>query len=170
MQYNKYNARELFMNDKLAHLFPQFSQNEQLRNVYSFADTERRVQNYLVRALNGTTTADGEIVVNGQHRSVLNRVRQLQPLIEGIFNNMPKIVKAIRRNTMLYLPYATKKQMEDISTPAARVKALQAIAENLQYNTEMGALNSIKKEVPERFAKNKRAWDARVGHRRLKRI
>lgn len=170
MRYRQYGARDLFMNDKLAHIFPQFSKDEQLRNVYSFAETEKRVQNYLVGALNGTVTAEGEIVVNGQHRVILNRVRQLQPLIEGLFNNMPKIVRAVRQNTSLYLPYATKKQIEDIRTPAAKTQALKEIIDNLQYNSDIGALNSVKKEQPERFAKNKKAWETRVGHRRLKRI
>ena len=170
MRYRQYGARDLFMNDKLAHIFPQFSKDEQLRNVYSFAETEKRVQNYLVGALNGTVTAAGEIVVNGQHRTILSRVRQLQPLIEGLFNNMPKIVRAVRQNTSLYLPYATKKQIENIKTPAAKTQALKEIVDYLQYNSDIGALNSIKKEPPERFAQNKKRWETKVNHRRLKRI
>lgn len=158
------------MNDKLAHLFPQFSKTEKLRNVYSFAETERRVQSYLAGVLNGVITAEGEIVVKGKHQNVLNRVRQLQPLIESFFNNVPKIVAALRRNTPLYLPYATRKEIEDIKAPSSKIRLLKALLENLQYNPDFGALNSIKKEQPERFERNRKAWEKRVGYRRLKRI
>lgn len=158
------------MNPKLEGVFPQFSKGDTLKNVYSFAETEARVQKYLAGALGGTVTAKGELVVKGQHQSILNRVRQLQPLIEGLFDNMPKVIAAIRRNTPLYLPYATKKQIEDIKTPAQKQRALKQVLDNLQYNMELGALNSIKKEPPERFAQNKKRWETKVNHRRLKRV
>lgn len=170
-QYNnQFGAADLFMNPAMAGVFPQFTENDKLKNVYSFAETEKRVQNYLVGVLNGTVTGDGEIVVRGQHQSILNKIRHLQPLIEGLFNNMPKVVQAIRKNTPLYLPYATKKQIEDIKTPAQKQRALQLVMDNLQYNSEFGALNSVKREAPERFAQNKKKWEQKVNYRRLKKI
>ena len=41
--------------------------------------------------------------------------------------------------------------------------------DNFQYNPDMGALNSVKNENPEQFAKNKKAWEKKVGYRRIKR-
>jgi hypothetical protein len=170
-EYNKqFGLRDIFMNPALAGVFPQFEQNERLQNVYSFAETEARVQKYLVGALNATVTGNGEITVKGKHGTVLRRVRQLQPLIEGLFNNMPKVAQALRANTRLYLPYATQKQMEDIKTPAGKQRALKLVLDNFQYNSDLGALNSIKNEPPEQFNRNKKAWETRVGHRRLKHI
>jgi hypothetical protein len=67
------------------------------------------------------------------------------------------------------LPYATKKQIEDIKTPAQKQRALKLVLDNLQYNSNLGALNSVKNESPEQFTRNKKAWETRVG-RRLKRI
>lgn len=158
------------MNPALEGILPQFSPSDKLQNVYSFAEIESRVQKYLAGALNGTITGEGELIVNGKQQQVLSRVRQLQPLIEGFFNNLPKVVQALRRNTPLYLPYATKKQLEDITTPAGKTKAMQAVMDNFQYNTDLGALNSVKNEKPEQFARNKKAWETKVGYRRLKKV
>lgn len=161
MKYKEFTARELFTNDKLSHLFPQFKKSEQLKNVYSFADTERRIQEYLSKALSGTVTGLNEIRVIGKQKAVLANVRRLQPLLEQLFNNTHKITTAIRRNSKIYLPYASLKQLQDVKTGKGKAKVLQAITENLQYNDELNALNSIKKEPIERFMRGKRAFDAR---------
>ncbi len=83
---------------------------------------------------------------------------------------MPKVVQALRKNTPLYLPYATLKQLEETKTTAAKIKAMRAVMDNFQYNSDMGALNSVKNEKPEQFARNKKAWEKKVGYRRLKRV
>lgn len=170
-QYNNLiRMRDLFMNPKLAGVFPQFDPGERLQNVYSFAQTEKRVRDYLVAALNGKITADGDIAVKGKQPAVLSRVRALQAVIEGFINDMPKVVQALRKNTPLYLPYATLKQLEETKTTAAKIKAMRAVMDNFQYNSDMGALNSVKNEKPEQFARNKKAWEKKVGYRRLKRV
>ncbi len=170
-QYNNLiRMRDLFMNEKLAGVFPQFDPGERLQNVYSFAQTEKRVRDYLVAALNGKITSDGEIAVKGKQQTVLSRVRALQAVIEGFINDMPKVVQALRKNTPLYLPYATLKQLEETKTTAAKIKAMRAVMDNFQYNSDMGALNSVKNEKPEQFARNKKAWEKKVGYRRLKRV
>lgn len=167
---NRLRARDVFMNSKLAGVFPQFDANEKLKNVYSFAETEERVKKYLVAALNGKVTDDGTIAVKGKKETVINRVRTLQSLIEGFINDVPKVVKALRKNAPLYLPYATLKQLEEIKTTAAKIKAMKAVMDNFQYNADFGALNSVKKEKPEQFARNKKAWEKKVGYRRLKKV
>ena len=167
---NHLRMKDLFMNSAMAGVFPQFDPGEKLQSVYSFAEVERHVLKYLAAVLNGKITSDGEMVVNGKHQLVLSRVRQLQPLIESFFNNMPKVAQALRRNTPLYLPYATRKQLEDTKTVEGKIKAMRAVMENFQYNAELGALNSVKNEREEQFSRNKKAWETKVGYRRLKRI
>ena len=167
---NRIRTRDVFMNAQLAGVFPQFEPGERLQNAYSFAKTEERVQKYLVAALNGKITPEGDIAVNGKQAAVLARVRALQAIIEGFINDMPKVVQALRENTPLYLPYATLKQLEETKTTAAKIKAMRAVMDNFQYNSDMNALNSVKNEKPEQFAKNKRAWERKVGYRRLKRV
>ncbi len=167
---NRIRTRDVFMNAQLAGVFPQFEPGERLQNAYSFAKTEERVQKYLVAALNGKISADGEIMVKGKHDAVLSRVRTLQALIESFINNTPKIVQALRNNTPLYLPYATLKQLQDTKTTAAKIKAMRAVMDNFQYNSDCDALNSVKHEKPEQFARNKRKWEQKVGYRRLKKV
>lgn len=169
-QYNnRLRMQDLFMNPALARVFPQFTPGAKLKNVYSFAETEEKVLKYLASALNGTITGASELVVRGKQQAVLSRVRQLQPLIESFFNNIPKVAAALRKNAPLYLPYAARKQLEDIKTPAGKIKALRAVMDNFQYNTDLGALNSVKHERPELFRKNKSAWERKVGYKgRLK--
>lgn len=157
--------RDLFSNPKLAGVFPQFDTNS---STLSFAEIQKKVCDYLAAALNGTVTGDGTLSVNGNPQTVLNRVRQLQPLIESLYNNIPKVTQALKNNTALYLPYATRKQIEDIQGTDGKIKALQAVMDNFQYNDELGALNSVKREKPEQFARNKNAWAQKVGCRRLK--
>lgn len=170
-EYNRnIRMRDLFMNAQLANVFPQFDPGEKLQNVYSHAKTEERVQKYLVAALNGKITTDGDIAVKGKHAAVLSRVRTLQAIIESFINNIPKIVQALRKNTSLYLPYATLKQLENTKSTAAKIKAMRAVMDNFQYNTDCDALNSVKHEKSGQFAKHKREWEAKVGYRRLKKV
>lgn len=166
---NRLTARDLFMNSTMSGIFPQFS-DAKLQNVYSFAEVERRIQNYLASALNAKVSGDGELTVNGNYNNVLEQVRRLKTMIETFFNNTPKVVQAIRKNTPLYLPYATKKQLERVKSTESKIKAMNEVLDNLQYNESFGALNSIKKEPPEKFARNKKQWESKVGYRRLKKI
>lgn len=157
------------MNARLAGVFPQFETGERLGNDSS-AQTVERVRDYLVAALNGKLTADGDIAIKGKQQTILRRVRALQAAIEGFVNNMPKVAKALRNNTPLYLPYATFKQLEKIKTTAAKIKVMREVMDNFQYNSEFDALNSIKQEKPEQFAQSKKEWEKKVGYRRLKRV
>lgn len=159
------------MNPAMEGILPQFERGVKVQNVYSFAEVESRVLKYLAGALNGTITGDGELVVNGKQQAVLSRVRQLQPLIEAFFNNMPKVAAAVRQNKSFYLPYANRKQIEETQTAAGKVKVMQSVMDNFQYNTELGSLNSIKKEPSDTFTRKKRQWEQKVGYfRRLKKI
>lgn len=159
------------MNPAMEGILPQFERGVKVQNVYSFAEVEQRVLKYLAGALNGAITGNGELLVNGKQQAVLSRVRQLQPLIEAFFDNMPKVAAAIRKNKTFYLPYANCSQIEETKTAAGKAKVLQGVMDNFQYNTELGSLNGVKKEPPETFARKKRQWEQKVGYfRRLKKI
>lgn len=167
---NRLRMRDLFMNPKLADIFPQFSANEKPQGAFTLGEFKKRVAEYLAAALNGTILSDGALLINGKAQTVLNRVKHLQPLIEGLYSNVPKVTRALRNNTELYLPYATRKQLENISNVEEKIKAMRAVMDNFQYNGEFGALNSVKKEKPEQFVRNKKAWERKVGYRSLKKI
>ena len=161
---NRLRMRDLFMNPSLSGVFPQFTAND-LQNLNSFAQTEERVQRYLVAALNGKIMADGTIAVKGKHQAVLTRVRSLQSLIERFINNMPAVASALRKNTPLYLPYATISQLGDIKSSAGKIKAMREVMENFQYNSELGALNSVKNEKAALFERHKLKWEEKVGYK-----
>lgn len=162
--------RDIFLNPALKGIFPQMD-GVKLQNVYSFAEVEKRVQTYLAQVLNARYDDDGELVVKGKHKTVINRVKQLTPLIEGFFNNMPKIVAGIRRNTPLYLPYASIEQLKNLHTTAQKIKAMQAVMDNFQYRHDLGVENSISNESDEVFARKQKAWQRKVGYSgRLKRV
>lgn len=170
-EYMRFSARDLFMNPAMEGILPQFERGSKLQNVYSFAEVENKVLKYLAGALNGTITGNGELTVQGKHQAVMNRVRQLQPLIETFFDNMPRVAAAIRQNRTFYLPYANRKQIEETQTAAGKAKVMKCVLENFQYNAELGGLNSVKKEPPETFSRKKRQWEQRVGyHGRLKQV
>lgn len=162
--------RDLFMNPELRGILPQMD-GLKLQNVYSFAEVEKRVQQYIVQVFGGESTGDGEIVINGKQPQVLARINQLKPLIEGFFNNMPKIVAGIRRNTPLYLPYASVAQLKAVKNVAAKIRAMKMVMDNFQYDDSLGATNSVLHEQDrEYFARRQRAWKKRVGYRRLKEV
>lgn len=164
--YHMFSMRELFMNEQLKNVFPQFGKIGKLQNVYSYAQVEKQVAEYLAGALNGSITGDGELTVRGKYKDVLGRVRQLQALIEEFFDSTPKIVANLRKNTALYLPYAARNRIAELKTPASKARAMREVLDNLQYNSDCGALNSIKHETPAQFARNKRKWEEKVGKRR----
>ena len=54
MQYNdKFGMRDLFMNKELKSLFPQFTQKDSTKNVFSFEWVEKKVAEYLKAVFNG---------------------------------------------------------------------------------------------------------------------
>lgn len=162
--------QDLFINPKLACIFPQFSIDEKSQNALTLGEIKKRVAEYLAAALNGIILSDGTLSVKYKTQTVLNRVRHLQPLIEGLYSNIPKVTQALRKNTALYLPYATRGQLENIRDTNGKIKAMRAVMDNFQYNSELGALGSVKKEKSEQFALNKKAWEKKVGYRRLKKV
>lgn len=166
-KYVGFKARDLFMNPELKGVFPQFERGEKLQNVYSYAEVEAKVLKYLANALNGTIMGDGQLRVNGKQRAVLKQVQRLKPLIEQFFNSTPKIVAAIRHNSVIYLPAANRQRLNDMD---GKVKAMKAVIENIQYNQNLNGLNSIKHEKPETFQRNRRIWENKVGFKRLKTV
>lgn len=162
MRYNTlFKMQDLFMNPKLANIFPQFDKNT--RNVYSFADIERRVKEYLKNVLKGATEGQDGLIVNGNKRVVLRQVRGLKTAIEALFNNIPSIAKNLRGNTKLYLPYATLGQIASLSTFEEKLKAIQAIIENLRFNPDFNTVQSIQAN----YQRKQNIWKRKVKYKEL---
>lgn len=165
-QYNtQFKMQDLLMNPQLANVFPQFDKNKPLQNVYSFAEVEKKVLEYLKSAFNGEITGSGELIVNGKKKSILRQVRALQTTIEAFFNSMPSIAKNLRSNTKLYTPFASLKQLEELKDPQKKLAAITAIMENIQYNSNFNSQNSLPSQSPIPFQKRQEAWKKKVGYK-----
>lgn len=162
---NRFKMRDLFANPQLANVFPQFDEKAPLQNVYSFADTERRVLQYLKGVFNGTVTGDGELTVKGKHENILRRTNEIKGVIETFFNSMPTVVKGIRHNTNLYLPYSTLDQIADLNTSYKKLSAMKAVLENIMYNPDFQSTKSRNAPPPVSYAKKQEAWKKKVDYK-----
>lgn len=162
---NRFKMRDLFANPQLANVFPQFDEKAPLQNVYSFADTERRVLQYLKGVFNGTVTGDGELAVKGKHENILRRTNEMKGVIETFFNSMPTVVKGIRHNTNLYLPYSTLDQIADLNTSYKKLSAMKAVLENIMYNPDFQSTKSRNAPLPVSYAKKQEAWKKKVDYK-----
>ena len=157
MNYNsRFKMQDLFTNPQMSKVFPQFKNTTQ--SVYSFAEVEKRVQEYLKGVLNAKLGDDG-LIVRGKHAAVLRRVNALQGVIEALFNSMPSVAKNIRKNTSLYLPYSTLNQIGELNTSFKKIAAMKAVLENITYNPNFNSQNTISPS----FKRKQDAWKLKVG-------
>ena len=166
MNYNtRFRMKDLLMNPNLENVFPQFDRSAPLKNTYSFAEVERRVLEYLKNALNGTIKGKDELVVKGKHPTIMRRVRELQPLIESLFDNMPSVAKNLRGNTRLYTTFASLDELENIKGYQKKLAALKTLVDNINYNPDFNSQNSIPSQARASYLKRQDAWKKRVGYK-----
>ena len=156
--YALFTMRDLFQNPNMASVLPQIGNT--LQNVYSFKATEERVRNYIKGIFKAQDGEDG-LLIRGKHISVLNRLKGLTGQIEALFNAMPTVVKNIRANTKLRLPYATLSQIKGLNSYAKRTALIKQVLANLNYNPDFN--NKI--NAMQSFNKQQKAWEKRTGYK-----
>lgn len=161
MIYNTFSMRDLFANPEMQDVFPQFA--GKLQNVYSFAAVEKRIKSYLKNAFSARESSDGGLIVRGKHMDVLKKVTAMKTTLENLFNNTPAIVKNIRSNSKVYLPYTTTLQVANLKTPAQKIRALNYVLENINYNPDFRSMNRIKAPTP--FEIRQKRWEKKVGYK-----
>lgn len=154
--YAMFTMRDLFQNPKMANVLPQIEKGSALQNVYSFRVTEERVKNYIKGVFNAQEDDDG-LIVRGKHKQVIRRLNNLKGQIEALFNAMPTVVKNIRANTKLRLPYATLSQIEGLDDYNKRAALIKQVLDNINYNPDF---NSRIKE-----SKQQKAWEKRTNYK-----
>jgi len=159
---NTFNLKDLFQNDKLASVLPQVDSELPKRGyiVYSYAETQKRVMEYLARTLGGTIQ-DDKIIVKGKHKAIIERIKGLKETIEQLFNNMPSITKNLRKNTKVYLPYGSISQIAELKTPLQKQKLLQAIMDNVKYNPDFATKQDM---LAMGYVKEQEKWQKLVGY------
>ncbi len=139
MQFNnKFGMKDLFMNKELKNIFPQFTNKDGLRNVYSFEWINKKVEEYLKNVFNGRIAGD-EIIIKGKYKERFKQIKGMEKLIENLFNNIPAITKNIRKNTRLITPFQCVDQLKNITDPQKKVQAMGIVFDNLNYNPDFNS-------------------------------
>lgn len=165
MQFNnKFGMQDLFMNKELKNIFPQFTKQDGLKNVYSFEWVEKKVANYIKSVFGGKKSGD-DIVIPGKYKQRYREINGMKQLIEDMFNNMPAITKNIRKNTKLITPFQCVDQLKQIKTPQQKMAVMQIIFDNLNYNPDFQSQNRFRTEVRNmNYYKRQDMWLKSVGY------
>ena len=171
MQYNnKFGMQDLFMNKELKNLFPQFSKKDGLKNVYTFEWVEKKVADYIKSVFGGKKSGD-EIIIPGKFKDKFKAIKNMKGLIEDMFNNIPAITKNVRKNTKLLTPFQSIDQLKSIQEPDKKIKVMQIVFDNLNYNPDFESENRFGnvKIKSKDFAKRQEKWMEMVGYNNKRR-
>ncbi len=169
MYNDRISMKDLFQNKELSNILPQFK-DEDLKNVQSFDWVNDKVKQYIQNALNAEIEGE-EIIVKGKKSNVLQSLQRMKYTLEAFFNAMPSIVKNIRKNTKLYLPYSNLAQIKGLRTDEQKIKFLNSVLDNVNYNPDFRSLDDrnidiYNSGVP--FEKRQAQWAEIVGYWRKK--
>ena len=161
---NRITMKELFQNKEMANILPQF-EDKDLKNVQSFGWVNDKVKEYIKNALNAEIDGE-EIVVKGKKSNVLQSLQRMKYTLEAFFNAMPSIVKNIRKNTKLYLPYNLA-QIKALKDERQKVILLNSILDNVNYNPDFRSLGEPNIDIYSSgvsFEKRQAQWAEMVGY------
>lgn len=169
MYNDRISMKDLFQNKELSNILPQFK-DEDLKNVQSFDWVNDKVKEYIKNALNAEIDGE-EIIVKGKKSNVLQSLQRMKYTLEAFFNAMPSIVKNIRKNTKLYLPYSNLAQIKGLRTDEQKIRFLNSVLDNVNYNPDFRSLDDrnidiYNSGVP--FEKRQAQWAEIVGYWRKK--
>jgi enolase len=164
MYNNNFTLADLMMNPRMKGIFPQFGVNTPVQQVYSFAEQTRQVKEHLRGLIKASKAANGDLIVRGDHPQVMARIESAKAAIEQLFNAMPSISKNLKSGTKLYMPYATKEQMKGLTDFDAKITALQAVVDNINFNPNFKTTEkTIERNIPSKnFRDEQRKWQQRV--------
>ena len=169
MYNNRISMKDLFQNNELTNILPQFK-DEDLKNVQSFDWMNDKVKEYIKNALNAEIDGE-EIIVKGKKSNVIQSLQRMKYTLEAFFNAMPSIVKNIRKDTKLYLPYSNLAQIKSLKDEKQKIFLLNSILDNVNYNPDFRSLDDrnidiYNSGVP--FEKRQAQWAEIVGYWRKK--
>lgn len=169
MYNNRISMKDLFQNKEMANLLPQFK-DEDLKNVQSFAWINNKVKEYIINVLHAEKHGE-DIIVSGKKSNTIQSLQRMKYTLEAFFNAMPSIVKNIRKNTKLYLPYSNLAQIKAIRDERQKVMLLIEILDNVNYNPDFRSLNEPNIDIYNTgvsFEKRQAQWSEIVGYWRRK--
>lgn len=168
MYNDRISMKDLFQNKELSNILPQFN-DEDLKNVQSFDWVNDKVKEYIKNALSAEINGE-EMVVKGKKSKILQSLQRMKYTLEAFFNAMPSIVKNIRKNTKLYLPYNLA-QIKGLRTYEQKILLLNNILDNVNYNPDFRSLDDRNIDIYNSgvsFEKRQAQWTEIVGYWRKK--
>ncbi len=168
MYNDRISMKDLFQNKELSNILPQFN-DEDLKNVQSFDWVNDKVKEYIKNALSAEINGE-EMVVKGKKSKILQSLQRMKYTLEAFFNAMPSIVKNIRKNTKLYLPYNLA-QIKGLRTDEQKILLLNNILDNVNYNPDFRSLDDRNIDIYNSgvsFEKRQAQWTEIVGYWRKK--
>ena len=109
--FEKLSMKDLFYNKDLEGIIPQFEMCERLQNVRSFDWIEDKIKNYIKMVFSGQFEGDA-LIIKGKHKTILRAVQGLKITLEALYDNLPKIIKGLRKDTKLFLPFQSIEQVK----------------------------------------------------------
>jgi hypothetical protein len=103
------------------------------------------------------------LAIKGDYTTIYKQVKGMATTIEQFFNAMPSISKNINKNTKLYLPFATKWQIADLTKPEQKLAVMEQVIQNVQFNPNLQSQNSVV-DMGSNFYKLQADWLRRVDY------
>ncbi len=162
MQYNNYfRMQDFFCNEQLDGIVPQF-------NTRSMSDEDiySQCMKIICGFLGGTITGKDTISVSNKSSSnVVRIVTACKSVLEAMFDNVDSILQNVHSNQRVYTTVETFSQIVDFDTPEKKLKFLNELLDNINYNPEFKSLNSVKSYSPLPFQMRQKAWEKKVGYK-----
>ena len=170
MKYNNnYTIKDLFMNKELKGLFPQFTQKDSKKSLFSFEWIDKKVCQYIKSAFNGRMS-NGEIVIKGKYKQRYNEIKAMKSLIEDMVNNIPSLTRNLRSGSKLVTPFMSIDQLKQLTEPEDKIKVMQIVLDNIKYNPDFQNTKRGYSFIKDKyFFKQQEKWLSKVNYDKLRR-
>lgn len=170
MRYNDFfQLQDFFCNDKLTGIIPQFDKRDLQKGKVDDDKIYTQCRNVINGFLNGTITASGISVTNKSSAAVLRVVTACKTILEAMFNSSESLLANISANKRVYTSAASISQIAELDTPQKKLKFLNEILDNINYNPEFKSQNSVQSFSNKPYEERQKAWQKRVGYK-LRRV
>lgn len=166
MRYNNFfRMQDFFCDKRLAGIVPQLNSKDIERGEISDYKIYTRCRSVINGFLNGTITANGIEVTGKTSASVMRIVTACKSVLEAMFNNSTSLLRNIRDNRRVYTSAASIAQIAELDDPRKKLKFLNEILDNMNYNPEFNSQNTIPSHSTKPYRERQKAWARRVGYK-----
>lgn len=141
--------------------------NKQTPQFKLTAAANKRLNQYLAEIRKGieNITANGIEVTGKTSASVMRIVTACKTVLEAMFNNSTSLLRNIRDNRRVYTSAASIAQIAELDDPRKKLKFLNEILDNMNYNPEFNSQNTIPSHSTNPYRERQKAWARRVGYK-----